>query len=437
MRSMGGVARGRHPRREGLRESLTIVAATVVAFAAGATALSLARSSGGWEGTAVVTGASPGEPLRSGAVARSALRAAGARGEAGALLEHLSASRRPGGEVAFTVGADDPQAARQLAAGYAREWADASRGRAGPAAVARQERDTAGAALTGAAIGLLAGLLLAFLRERLDVRRTSSRSVAARLGFGELGRVPEIPDGVEETYRVPALELPGAAAEAYERLAVRVAAVARGASARVLAVCGTVAEDRGEQVAAGLAAALAAPEDGRRVAVVGLDPARPVLRRQFALARRPGASEVARGETTLDEALTSVPGVSGLSVLTAGAGPAPEPEAAEALLGALRTRFDMIVVTVPPLLESRGAPPPLPSRVDALLLAVALRRTRHSRPPRVEQVVEALDVPVLGFVLMASANTEPPSAALPSAQRAPELAAGGHETRDHDQEQQH
>jgi Mrp family chromosome partitioning ATPase len=401
---MEGVARVRYPRREGVREGLTILTAAVTAFAAGAAGLSLARSSDEWEATAVASAASPSEPLRSVEVARRGLRAAGAQGEAGALLEHLSASRRPGGEVAFTVCADDARVARQLAAGYARAWADASRGKARPVGVARQERGTAGAALTGAAIGLLTGLLLAFLRERIDVRRTSSRSVAARLGFWELGRVPEVPDGVEEAYRVPALESPGSAAAAYERLAARVAPAARGASVRVVAVCGTVAEDRGEQVAAGLAAALAVAEEGRRVAVVELDPARPVLRRQFALARRPGASEVARGETTLDEALVPMPGVSGLSVLTAGAGPAPGSEAADDLLGAVRTRFDMVVVAAPPLLASRRAPPPLPSRVDALLLAVALRRTRHSRRPRVERVVEGLDVPVLGFVLMASAG---------------------------------
>jgi hypothetical protein len=81
---------------------------------------------------------------------------------------------------------------------------------------------------------------------------------------------------------------------------------------RVVLVCGTVPEDYAQQVAAGLGGELAAP--GRRVAVVD-DPTRPTLRRQFALARRPGWAEVARGENSLDETLTPVPGVGSLYVL--------------------------------------------------------------------------------------------------------------------------
>lgn len=409
-----------------------MVAASAAAFAAGAVGLSLVRGSEGWESTAVVREAPAGEPLRSAAVARRALDAAGAGGEeAGELLDHLSAARS-GGAAEFTVRADEPGAARRLAGSYARAWAADVRPSSvsAPSTPVRTDRDTARAALIGAAIGLLAGLLLAFLRERLDVRRTSSRSVAEGLGLGELGRVPDVPAGVEEAYRLPALESTDAfAVKAYERLAVRVAETARAKSARVVGVCGTVAEERGEQVAAGLAAALAS--DGRRVAVVEFDPARPTLRRQFALARRDGAAEVSRGEATLDEALAPVQGLGGLSVLTAGAGPAPEGMAAEDLVGALRKRFDMVVVAAPPLLRGGQALP----GVDALVLAVALRRTRRSRRPRLERVLAGLDLPVLGFVLMASAGGSRPGAPPGSAQRAPELAAGGHQARHHDRQQ--
>jgi Mrp family chromosome partitioning ATPase len=429
-----------------MREGLTIVAASVAAFAAAAVGLSLIGGSEGWEATAVVSEAPAGEPLRSAAVARRALDVAGAGGEgAGELLDHLSASRS-GGEVAFTVRADEPEAARRLAGSYAREWAADARpaepsARAGPSTQVGRDRDTARAALIGGAVGLLAGLLLAFMRERLDVRRTSSRSVAAGLGLGELGWVPEVPEGVEETYRLAALESPnGFAAKAYERLATKVDGAARVGSARVVAVCGTVAGDHGEQVAAGLAAALAS--DGRRVAVAELDPGRPTLRRQFALARRPGAAEVSRGEATMDEALAPAQGIGSLWVLTAGAGAAPESEGIADLLGALRKRFDMVVVAAPPLLpgasradgraSARGRALP---GVDALVLAIALRRTRRSRRPRLERVLAGLHLPVLGFVLMASAGETRPGAQVGSAQRAPDLAAGGHQARHHDRQQ--
>jgi Mrp family chromosome partitioning ATPase len=275
-----------------------------------------------------------------------------------------------------------------------------SRARAGPAGPAERTGDIIAVVLAGAGIGVLAGVALAAMRERLDVRRTSSRSVAARLGYKELARVPEAPPQLEDTYRLPAVEEPeSAAAEAYSRLGARVAEEALEASARVILVCGTVATDHGEQVAAGLAAALAA--EGRTVAVVELDPERPALRRLFALARRPGAAEVADGESTLDQALTPVPGVSGLHVLAAGAGAPIGAATAESLLDALRQRFDVVVVAGPPLLRAGEISV---AGADALLLAVALRRTRYSRRPRLERVLDGLGVPVLGFVLLASAS---------------------------------
>jgi polysaccharide biosynthesis transport protein len=381
-----------------------VVIACIAAFAAGAAALSLLRSTG-YEATAVVAGAPAGAPSHDSVAAGRAL--AGAGGErAGELLDHLSAERRPGGRVAFTVTADEPAAARRLAAGYARAWAqglpEAAGARAGRAGPARRDRDVAGAALIGAAAGLLAGLALALLRELLDVRRTSSRSVASRLGLEELGRVPEAPADLDAAYGVPAVEAPeGPAAAAYAGLAARVAESAAKAAARVILVCGTVAEDHGEQVAAALGAALAL--SGRSVVVVEVDPAGRTLRRQFAMARRPGLAEVAGGETGLDDALTPVQGVDGLSVLAAGAG-AAGPGWSGTVLEDLRNRFDLVVVAGPPLLRDGGG---TVAHADALLLAVDLRRTRYSRRPRLERVLETVGVPVLGFVLLASASERP------------------------------
>jgi len=182
-------------------------------------------------------------------------------------------------------------------------------------------------------------------------------------------------------------------------LAARVAEEAKAVSAQTVLVCGTVEEDHGEQVAAELAAALAA--EGRNVAVVELDPSRPALRRQFALERSPGASEFARGETTLEAALSPVPGASGLAVVSAGAQDPAEALASAAVLGALRQRFELIVVAGPPLISDGGdALPP----ADALLLAVDLHRMRRSRRPRVERIVADLDMPALGYVLRASTS---------------------------------
>jgi Mrp family chromosome partitioning ATPase len=356
-----------------------------------------------YESTALVRAAPSPEAARSARVARRALDVAGARGEPTAALLDNSEVEFTGADLAFTVRADEGATARRLATAYARAYVESlpkpGRARATRGGPAERTGNVPGMLLIGAGIGLVAGLALALMREGLDVRRTSSRSVAARLGLKELGTVPEASGHIEEAYRLPVLESPESpAARAYAELGATVAEETRAASARVVLVCGTVGEDRGEYVAAGLGTALAAP--GRRVAIVEVDPSHPTLRRLFALARRPGWAEVARGENTLDEALAPVPGVSGLCVLAAGAGPARGIDVAEPTLDALRDRFDLVVVAGPPLLRAGG----VPRGADALLLAVALRETRHSRRPRLERLLGDVETPVLGFVLVASAN---------------------------------
>jgi polysaccharide biosynthesis transport protein len=229
------------------------------------------------------------------------------------------------------------------------------------------------------------------------VRRTASHAVATHLGLRELGQVPANPGAPDQAYRLPALEDPaGAAAAAY-----RDAADAVGAHEwKALAVCGTVAGDRAEHVAAGLAVALAAED--RKAVVVELDPERPALRRLFALPRRPGLAEIAREEAALHDGLAPVPGVPGLEVLGAGAGRLPPGEAAGRVLEALRERFDRVVMAGPPLLGPDGG---TPAGADAVVLVVALERIRHSRRPRLERLMRGLRAPVVGYVLVAPAGS--------------------------------
>jgi Mrp family chromosome partitioning ATPase len=271
--------------------------------------------------------------------------------------------------------------------------------RASPARPADRDGGVLRALITGAGIGLLAGLLLALVREALDVRRTSSRTVGARLAAKELGQVPGAPAAVEHAYRVEALEDPeGAVAAAYRLAAASVAEEAERASARVVMVAGTVAEDHGEQVAANLAVSLAA--GGRRVALVEIDPGRPLLRRLFALERGAGLGEVLRDEVPLEAALVRVAGVESLVVLTVGTS-APVAPPPDALLDALAGMFELVVVCAPPLLRRGRVRLP---RADGLLLAVHLHRIRHSRRPRLERLLRRLDVPVLGFVLVGAGD---------------------------------
>ena len=391
---VGGNMELRGLRREGVRETVVMVVAVIAAFAAGATAL-MALQGEAYESTALVTGPASPDDARSEAVARAALDAAGAREEpAAALLDHSSAEA-DGDGVSLTVRADSAAAARSLARAYSRALARRSGGRAEPASPARRTDRLLRAAITGAAIGLLAALLLALAREALDVRRTSSRTMAARLGTRELGHVPGVPAALEDSFLLVTRDHLGTGTAAYDVVAGSLAEEAAQSSARVLLVAGVVPEDHGEQVAANLSVALAAL--GHTVAIVEPSPARPMLRRFFALEREPGLTEVLRGEVALEDALTAVPGVENLAVITAGAADGAIEHSPDPILPALAESFDFVLVCVPPLLRRGRRPLP---RADALVLAVYLHQVRRSRRPRLERLLRGVGMPTLGFVLV-------------------------------------
>jgi Mrp family chromosome partitioning ATPase len=343
-----------------------------------------------------------------------------------ALLEHSEVEARSPGELVVSVDAARRPAARRLAAAYARELADAlparARAEAAPAGPAERDRQTLRAALLGAGIGLLAGLVLALVREALDIRRTSSRTLERRLRLSALGAVPDTPPTVESAYELAPLDRPGGGeAAAYARLAATLEARAREAGARTLLVGGTVEADQGARVGAGLAAALA--QRGCATAVVELDPARPLLRRMFALERGPGLAEVSRGEAPLDEALAWVPARGRLAVLPLGEGEPAPAETLRALLAELGSRAELVLVCAPPLLE---AGPPR-AGADALVVAVHLRKVRHSHRPLLERTLRGLELPVLGFVLVGAG----------SAHRSYDRAPGEGEPREHHGHEQH
>jgi tyrosine-protein kinase len=247
---------------------------------------------------------------------------------------------------------------------------------------------------------------VAFGREALDIRRTSSRTVGARLGTRELGHVPGAPQEPDDAYRVPTLDDPdGATAALYRSVAERLAEEAERASARVIVVTGAVEDDHGEQVAANLAVALASA--GARVAIVETDSGRPVLRRLFALERGPGLGEVFSGRVALEEALAPAPGLDRLMVLTAGEGPMAAP--LETVLESLRATFELVIVCSPPLLRPRrrSALPP----ADGVLLAVNLHSVRRSRIVELRRRLRG--VRLLGSVIVSppgsgQAPQEPP-----------------------------
>jgi tyrosine-protein kinase len=269
----------------------------------------------------------------------------------------------------------------------------------------------------GFGLGLVIGLVLVSLAEALDTRVRHSDEVVQWLGLPLLTRIPIPPRSLRKAGSLGMLDDEGGLqTEAYRKLRINLDFANLSIKARTIMVT-SASEQEGKSTTVGnLAVALA--RAGRRVVLVDLDLRKPYLDHFFDLTGRPGMTDVALGNVTLDQALWSipVPGSDGgpqagsLHVLPSGPMP-PNPAdliessvVSEVLLD-LAERADVVLLDSAPLLPvSDGVV--LSNKVDAMLIVV--RATTVKRPilAELQRVLGACPAAKLGFVLTGSDEGE-------------------------------
>jgi len=282
-------------------------------------------------------------------------------------------------------------------------------------AVQTQPRTVRNVAL-GAALGLIGGILLAFLRESLDTRFRRTEEIGEIVGAPLLGRLREPSRRLRASDELVMLAEPyGADAEAFRILRANVEFASVDRSAVALMVTGAVDGEGRTTTAANLA--LAAALAGRRVMLADLDLRHPLLDRLFGLEGRPGLTDVALGHVSLDEAVMPVQlhssgrdalsdwdidAAGGLEVL--GSGPVPldsgefvATRAVGEIVSALRDRAELVIVDAPPLLPV-GDARSLSRLVDGLILVLDVGLARRPFVQELRRVLDALPTPPLGFV---------------------------------------
>jgi capsular exopolysaccharide synthesis family protein len=143
-----------------------------------------------------------------------------------------------------------------------------------------------------------------------------------------------------------------------------------------------------------------AQEVQHRVLLVDGDLRRPVIDRLFGIPDTPGLTDVLMGGTALDDAIVSM-ATHNLSVLPAGPIPSQPAEllgstAMRRTLDALRTRFDRIIIDMPPVAPLADVSIAL-GMADGLLMIV---RAGVTPKPAIERALSGLDTgKVLGLVL--------------------------------------
>lgn len=251
----------------------------------------------------------------------------------------------------------------------------------------------------GFAVGLLAGLGLAVLRDRLDNTIKSRQALDEVAGVGLVGMVPFDKER-EQKAAIAFQDGYSGSAEAFRELRTNLQFLEVDNPPRVIAVTSSLPAEGKTTTAINLSLALA--ESGYNVALVEGDLRRPRISRYLGLVDSVGVSTVLSGQADLDDVLqaTAFPN---LTVLAAGTIP-PNPSEllgsshASDLFENLRARFDFVIVDASPLLPVTDAAV-IGAKVDGALVAVRYGKTKREQLTRALGNLHSAGATVLGTIL--------------------------------------
>jgi capsular exopolysaccharide synthesis family protein len=250
----------------------------------------------------------------------------------------------------------------------------------------------------GLAVGVLLGVGLALLRDRLDNTVKDQQTVEQITGVGLVGSIPLD----KERRKVPAISFDGnksAIAEAFRKLRTNLQFLAVDNPPRVIAVTSSLPNEGKSTTAINIALALAEAE--HNVLLVDGDMRRAMLGKYLNLVGSVGLSTVLSGGASLSEVLqeTRFPR---LTVLTSGAIP-PNPSellgslAAKKVLAEMRAQFDYVIVDSSPLLAVTDAAI-LATNSDGVLIIARFGQSKRQQLAHAVGNLEDVGASVLGTV---------------------------------------
>jgi tyrosine-protein kinase len=255
----------------------------------------------------------------------------------------------------------------------------------------------------GGLIGLLLGLGIATLRERVDNRLLEPEEQSEAFGLPILAALP----------RGRALE---GATETFRGLQARIEHFDYGREIRVVMVTSSSQNEGTSSVAWHLACAAALAAD-HRVLLIEADMRHPEMAATRGLSARPGLAQVVAGERSLPESVQKPDVGNGAAgavdnlpdVLTAGVSPRDSSDGGpyemldtRAMVDVLRAvddQYDYVVIDTPPLGQVADAIP-LVSHVDGVLVVSARGKATRTAAESLRDLLRALDAPLLGVVLV-------------------------------------
>jgi capsular exopolysaccharide synthesis family protein len=264
----------------------------------------------------------------------------------------------------------------------------------------------------GLLMGLIMGLGLAFVLEHLDRRVRRPEELERIYRLPSLGAVPKsatLARSAREKGGARAV-LPPAEAEAFNLIRAHLRFFNVNRVLRTVIVASPAPGDGKSTIARHLAEAAA--RLGSRVLLLEGDLRHPTLARQLDIQSGPGLAEVLLGAVRMDEATQRVAlevGSGGggvertLDVLSAGAVLPPNPaellgsQAMDAVIEQTKSAYDLVVIDTPPLTAVSDAFPLL-TKVDGVVIAGWVGRSRRDAAERLHQILADSGATLLGVI---------------------------------------
>ncbi len=251
----------------------------------------------------------------------------------------------------------------------------------------------------GVLLGLGLGLLIAVLRDLLDMTVRAGDTAADLVGAPVLGMIDYDPQSKrrplilrDATYSVRA--------EAYRQLRTNLQFISATRSADVLVVTSSLPGEGKSVTAANLAQSFV--ELGDRVLLVEADLRRPKLSNYLGLENAAGLTNVLVGQVAVAEVIQAW-GPDGLQVLSSGPLP-PNPsellggQQMSELIAKLRPEFDKIIIDTPPLLPVTDAAV-LSATADGVLLVVRWGKTHRAQVSSAAESLRKVNASLIGCVV--------------------------------------
>ena len=270
----------------------------------------------------------------------------------------------------------------------------------------------------GAILGLLLGLGIAFLLERLDRRIKGSEQLEAIYRLPMLGDVPESAAlaGSAGHDKGSGAILPAAEAEAFNLIRAHLRFFNIDRDLRTVVVASATPGDGKTTIARRLAEAAA--QLGSKVLLLEVDLRHPTLAQQLDIQPDLGLTDVLIGDIPMREATQSVAleasfgeGIKGRKLDVLASGPTPpnpgellESQAMDAVIERAKSAYDLVLIDTPPLTSVSDAFPLL-TKVDGVVIVGWVGRSRRDAAERLHRVLASSGALLLGVIANGSKSS--------------------------------